>query len=36
MGCTKSQIGRSFGFWDGRTVPGEVVNIGAELVRRYV
>lgn len=23
-------------FWDGRTVPGEVVNIGAELVRRYV
>ena len=23
-------------FWDGRTVPGEVVNIGAELARRYV
>ena len=23
-------------FWDGRTVPGEVVNIGSELVRRYV
>ena len=23
-------------FWDRRTVPGEVVNIGAELARRYV